>query len=197
MCVKLMCLQDFGGSIAIHVFGAYFGLAAAWVLYKKEPVVGAEHPKNGSEYITDVTAMIGTIFLWIYWPSFNAAVATISVDSAAAPERAVMFLEAGEDMEATTAQLRMYAIINTSLSLCAATISTFAASAFFKGKLDMVLIQNATLAGGVAVGSATTMLVGTTVINITPGGAVLVGAIAGARLSIRILLHVKLFDVYS
>jgi ammonium transporter Rh len=159
-------LQDFGGSIAIHVFGAYFGLAAAWVLYKDEPGVGA-HGKNGSEYITDVTAMIGTIFLWIYWPSFNAAIATVSAD-------------VGEDMQATTAQLRMYAIINTSLSLCAATISTFAASCYFKGKMDMVLIQNATLAGGVAVGSATTMLVGTTVINITPGGAVAVGAIAGA-----------------
>lgn len=166
----MWCLQDFGGSIAIHVFGAYFGLAAAWVLYKKEKTVGGAHPKNGSEYINDVTAMIGTIFLWIYWPSFNAAVATVGLD-------------AGEDMKATTAQLRMYAIINTSLSLCAATISTFAASAFFKGKLDMVLIQNATLAGGVAVGSATTMLVGTTVINITPGGAVAVGAIAGVSLA--------------
>lgn len=159
-------MQDFGGSIAIHVFGAYFGLAAAWVLYKDEKSVGGDHKKNGSEYITDVTAMIGTIFLWIYWPSFNAAIATVSADD-------------GQDMKTTTEQLRMYAIINTSLSLCAATMSTFAASAFFKGKLDMVLVQNATLAGGVAVGSATTMLVGTTVINITPGGAVAVGAFAG------------------
>lgn len=138
------------------------------MLYKKETAL-ADHSKNGSVYITDVTAMIGTIFLWIYWPSFNAAVATIASD-------------AGEDMEATTSQLRMYAIINTSLSLCSATIATFAASSFFKGKLDMVLVQNATLAGGVAVGSATTMLVGTSVINITPGGAVAVGAIAGAGL---------------
>lgn len=46
-------------------------------------------------------------------------------------------------------------VINTWLSLLGATISTFAASALIEGgKLNMVHIQNASLAGGVIIGSA-------------------------------------------
>ena len=58
--------------MAIHAFGAYYGLAASYVLFTKRPAVGASHAKNGSAYLNDVFAMIGTIFLWVFWPSFNA-----------------------------------------------------------------------------------------------------------------------------
>jgi ammonium transporter Rh len=150
--------------MAIHAFGAYYGLAACWVLCKMTPGLGAAHSKNGSAYISDLTAMIGTIFLWVYWPSFNAAVATVS---------------AGSNGTVTTSALRFYAIVNTALSLCGATLATFAACSAFKGKLDMVLLQNSTLAGGVAVGSATAMFVNGSLLNISPGGALVVGAVAG------------------
>ncbi len=63
-----------GGSITIHAFGAYYGLASALVL---APIAaGAGHPKNGASYVSDMTAMIGTIFLFIFWPSFNGALAS-------------------------------------------------------------------------------------------------------------------------
>jgi len=62
---------DMGGSMFVHTFGAYFGLAFSWWL-------GA--PKKNDEdessvYHSDVYAMIGTIFLWMFWPSFNGALA--------------------------------------------------------------------------------------------------------------------------
>lgn len=36
---------------------------------------GLEHPKNKGSYNTDVTAMLGTLVLFIFWPSFNGALA--------------------------------------------------------------------------------------------------------------------------
>ena len=45
-------------------------------------------------------------------------------------------------------------------------------------------MQNATLAGGVAVGSSAVMAVGGTVINVLPGGALGIGAAAGAQNSV-------------
>jgi ammonia channel protein AmtB len=167
------CVQDFGGSIAIHAFGAYYGLAATWVLFRSAKGAGGEHAKNRCGYIDDLTAMIGTIFLWVYWPSFNAAIAVAS--------------ESAGNSGVTTGALRMYAGVNTALSLCGATLAAFAACSAFKGKLDMVVVQNATLAGGVAVGSAATMLVGGTVLNVSPGGAVAIGAAAGALPSMPLL----------
>uniref|UniRef100_A0A803SLW9 Ammonium transporter Rh type A n=1 Tax=Anolis carolinensis TaxID=28377 RepID=A0A803SLW9_ANOCA len=91
----------------------------------------------------------GTLFLWLFWPSFNSAIAA-----------------AGEAQER--------AIMNTYFSLAACTMTVFASSILIeqKGKLDMVHIQNATLAGGVAVGSCADL-------NILPFGAMLIGSIAG------------------
>lgn len=175
-------MQDFGGSIAIHAFGAYFGLAASWVLFLRAPGAGSGHKKNASAYMNDVAAMIGTIFLWVYWPSFNAAVATVGNAAAgaatAAGASAGGFAAGGPAL--TTATLRMYAVVNTVLALCGACIATFAACSMFKGRLDMAMVQNSTLAGGVAMGSAVTMVVGGEVMNVTPGGAVGIGAVAGA-----------------
>merc|ERR1712055_856332 len=68
---------------------------------------------------------------------------------------------------------QMRAIVNTYYSLCSCAITTFAFSAMLspQKKFSMEHLQNATLAGGVAVGACADMM-------LTPGGAVLVGAIA-------------------
>ena len=47
---------DIGGSMVIHTFGAYFGLAASFVLYRK---AAKDHEKNSSVYHSDLFAMIG------------------------------------------------------------------------------------------------------------------------------------------
>lgn len=55
---------DLGGSIFLHTFGAYFGLAVTFVLNKKEY---REHSKEGSAYHSDVFAMIGKTSLNVYY----------------------------------------------------------------------------------------------------------------------------------
>lgn len=135
---------DAGDSIFVHAFGAYFGLAVARVLYQP---VQVGHAKEGSVYHSDLFAMIGSLFLWLFWPSFNSG----GLD--------------GID--------RHRAIVNTYLALASCCVTAFAVSALVdkKGKLNMVHIQNSTLAGGVAVGA-----IGNFVIQ--PWGAILVGIVA-------------------
>ncbi|XP_062840584.1 ammonium transporter Rh type A [Anolis carolinensis] len=145
--VNVLEATDIGASMTIHAFGAYFGLAVARVIYR--PGLRNGHKNEDSTYHSDLFAMIGTLFLWLFWPSFNSAIAA-----------------AGEAQER--------AIMNTYFSLAACTMTVFASSILIeqKGKLDMVHIQNATLAGGVAVGSCADL-------NILPFGAMLIGSIAG------------------
>lgn len=139
---------DMGGSIFVHTYGAYFGLATAWALGPKGTTSRPDYENNSSTKTSDTFAMIGTIFLWMYWPSFNGALAT------------------GDQQHRVA--------INTVLSLSACCVSAFCWSALLRHgkKFDMVDIQNATLAGGVAVGSSADLV-------IQPWGAVVIGLIAG------------------
>ncbi|KAM6085964.1 ammonium transporter Rh type A [Theristicus caerulescens] len=141
---EVLQATDVGASMTIHAFGAYFGLAVTLVLYR--PGLKNKHKNDESTYHSDIFAMIGTLFLWIFWPSFNSAIA---------PEK-------------------IKAIVNTYSSLAACTVVTFALSSLVdqRGKFSMVLIQNATLAGGVAVGTCADL-------SITPFAAMCIGSIAG------------------
>ncbi|XP_031290421.1 ammonium transporter Rh type A [Camelus dromedarius] len=139
--------SDVGASMTIHAFGAYFGLAVAGVLYR--PTLRKRHPNEESVYHSDIFAMIGTLFLWIFWPSFNSAIADPGVN-------------------------QHRAMVNTYFSLAACVVSVFAFSSLLEpgNRLNMVHIQNATLAGGVAVGACADMVV-------HPYFSMLIGSIAG------------------
>ncbi|XP_031203710.1 ammonium transporter Rh type A [Mastomys coucha] len=145
--IEIIGASDTGASMTIHAFGAYFGLAVAGILYR--PALRSEHPNEESVYHSDLFAMIGTLFLWIFWPSFNSAIA-----------------DPGNN------QYR--AIVNTYMSLAACVITAYALSSLVerRGRLDMVHIQNATLAGGVAVGTCADM-------EIPLYAAMTIGSIAG------------------
>ena len=49
---------DVGGSMLIHTFGAYFGLAASIMVNIRKP---KEHARNSSVYHSDLFAMIGKL----------------------------------------------------------------------------------------------------------------------------------------
>ena len=138
-------ILDVGGSIIVHLFGAYFGLAASWCLSAKS---AGSNANNSSVYHSDLFAMIGTVFLWIYWPSFVA--------SPAGPRD------------------QQRAVIATTLSLAGSCVAAFSASLWLrKGKFSMVDVQNATLAGGVAIGSAANLAV------LSPAEALTIGVCGG------------------
>jgi len=123
-------IADCGGTIIIHVFGAYFGLCACKVLGPPK-----NDALNASSYTSDLFSLVGTVFLWLFWPSF------VSGGLPSGPGQ-------------TTA------LINTVLALLASTVVTFALTPLLEnGKLTTVPVQNATLAGGVSIG-ATANLVG-------------------------------------
>uniref|UniRef100_A0A8C3WFH2 Ammonium transporter Rh type A n=1 Tax=Catagonus wagneri TaxID=51154 RepID=A0A8C3WFH2_9CETA len=145
--VEIFSASDIGASMTIHAFGAYFGLAVAGVLYRSGLRKG--HPKEESVYHSDLFAMIGTLFLWIFWPSFNSAIA-----------------EPGDKQHR--------AIMNTYFSLAACVVTAYACSSLLEhqGKLNIVHIQNATLAGGVAMGTCADM-------NIPPYFSLILGSLAG------------------
>ncbi len=54
---------DVGGSIAIHVFGAFYGLSVS--LFVSRPGMGYAHACNGADSTSNVTSMIGTLFLCV------------------------------------------------------------------------------------------------------------------------------------
>lgn len=64
--------KDLGGSMTIHQFGGYFGLAASFFFRPKKAKEDEKTShQNGGSYYSNYIAMIGTLFLFIYWPSFN------------------------------------------------------------------------------------------------------------------------------
>lgn len=60
---------DTAGGMSIFLFGAYFGLTVNYVLSKYV------QPLNRPErtYNSQVLSLLGTLFLWVFWPSFNLA----------------------------------------------------------------------------------------------------------------------------
>lgn len=115
----------------IHTFGAIFGVMCSWAYANPKE---KQQKFNGSSYHSNLFGLIGTIFLWMYWPSFNGA------------------LQVGNG--------KSRAAINTLLGMITSVFGAMMTSmACHKGKMNAEQVLNATLAGGVAMGASADMLV--------------------------------------
>ncbi len=114
---------DTGGSILIHAFGALFGLGVVMTMTTEQEF---KTPIE-SDSTSDRYSMLGSMVLWLFWPSFCAGLV--------APD------------------MVPYTAVNVIISLCGATIATYFASVALRGKICIADIANAALAGGVAIGS--------------------------------------------
>lgn len=119
---------DIGGSIVIHAFGAYFGLGVITNTLSKF----RNKPECENDKLSNQFCLIGSMILWIFWPSFTSALVS-------------------PNEIALTA-------INTVFALCGATLATYVFSKMLRGKIEIEDIANAALAGGVAIGTGCNVL---------------------------------------
>lgn len=114
---------DTGGSIVIHAFGAIFGLGVALTMTTQKEF---EKPVE-ADATSDRFSMLGSMILWIFWPSFCAAL--------------------------VPAELMAQTVVNVIIALCGSTLATYFVSLIIRKKINIADIANAALAGGVAIGS--------------------------------------------
>jgi ammonium transporter Rh len=123
--------KDVGGSMYIFCFGGWYGIGMTWILNYK-------NLRESINLVTDIDsnsfALIGSLFLWCFFPSFNSALA--------------------ED--------ELYANIafsNAYFCLIGSLIGAIMASRYILGgKLRMEHILNASIVGGVLMGSGADIL---------------------------------------
>ncbi|XP_039992633.1 rh blood group, D antigen [Xiphias gladius] len=125
----LLKVQVLKSIMMLHIFGAFFGLMLAWILYRK----GSEQQfeKEKFDHKTGLFSMLGTVFLWMFWPSFNS----VLVDDG-------------------TPGRKLGVVCSTYLALAVSAVTAAAVSVLSspKGKLNLIHMQSCILAGGVAVG---------------------------------------------
>jgi ammonium transporter Rh len=125
-------IADVGGSVQVFSFGAYFGLAVSLVCLAGGRDEHKSNRYNKSSDFQNGLSMLGTLFMFVYFPSFNAAAA----NSQASMSRSV---------------------VNTYLSLTTSVIATVFVEMYLHNKIHPWKIQRATLAGGIVIGSVANM----------------------------------------
>nr|BAX25209.1 Rh blood group gamma antigen [Pan troglodytes] len=131
----------------IYVFAAYFGLSVAWCLPK--PLPKGTEDKDQIATIPSLSAMLGALFLWMFWPSFNSALLRSPIE-------------------------RKNAVFNTYYAVAVSVVTAISGSplAHPQGKISMSYMHNAVLAGGVAVGTSCHLIP-------SPWLAMVLGLVAG------------------
>ncbi|XP_026212040.1 rh blood group, D antigen [Anabas testudineus] len=125
----LLKVRSLNSIMMLHIFGALFGLMLTWILFRKESEQQFEKEKFDRK--TGLFSMLGTVFLWMFWPSFNS------------------FL-----VDSHTPGRKLEVVCSTYLALGVSAVTAAAVSVLSspRGKFNLIHIQSCMLAGGVAVG---------------------------------------------
>ena len=133
---------DNGGSLYIFAFGAIFGFIVSFILaydnrYKD---ILQRNQSFRSDYYSNVISAIGSLFLWLYFPSFNTS--RIHYD----PNKKVMDI------------MRYRGIINTYMSMIGSLVATFCTSALVmeERKFKIEHILRSSYVGGVIIAGCCT-----------------------------------------
>ncbi|KFP75522.1 Blood group Rh(D) polypeptide, partial [Apaloderma vittatum] len=132
----------------VHLFGAYFGLALSSRFSEPSP----RSEKNASTSESDLLSVLGTLFLWVFWPSFNSVL--VLKDMSKADNNTVSAVTASEAANTTfLAYEASKAAGNTFFALAVSAVTAFILSVLTTkdGKIRMTHIHSAVIAGGVAV----------------------------------------------
>ncbi|NXJ76939.1 RHD protein, partial [Trogon melanurus] len=132
----------------VHLFGAYFGLALSSRFSEPSPRL----EKNASTSKSDLLSMLGTLFLWVFWPSFNSVL--VLEDASKADSDTVSAVTESKAANRTSFAFEATkAATNTFFALAVSAVTAFILSVLTTkdGKIRMTHIHSAVIAGGVAV----------------------------------------------
>ncbi|KAF3701425.1 Ammonium transporter Rh type C Rhesus blood group family type C glycoprotein [Channa argus] len=125
----LLKVRPLNSIMMLHIFGAFFGLMLTWTLFRK----GSEQhfEKEKFDRKTGLFSTLGTLFLYMFWPSFNSIL-----------------------VENNPAERKLRAVCSTYLALAVSAVTAAALSVLSspKGRLNLIHLQSCILAGGIAVG---------------------------------------------
>ena len=132
---------DTGGSVYVFAFGAIFGFSVSFTMSYdprfKENLIRNQNKK--SNYYSNIISAIGSLFIWLYFPSFNTARIHYNHDK---DIREIM---------------RYRGIVNTYMALFGSTITTFCVSALLtEEKFRMQHILRSSYTGGVVIAGCCT-----------------------------------------
>lgn len=174
LCYGKLQAIDNGGSLYIHTFGAIFGIVVSIVNFcpSQEFSKISSSPHLNSDYYSNIFSFIGSLFLWLYFPSFNTAnIQCLDNDN--------------KNCKNELREIFRYrGIMNTYLSLVGSAIAAFVVSPLVSnGKLKIDHLLHSSYVGGIIIGGCCTICP-------SAWGAILIGFIGGC-LSVLGLWKIK------
>lgn len=157
ICFSYIVGFDLGGSSSVYAYGGFFALVVGLVTWTHD-THHYDQQRNSTKDGHSVTfALIGTLLLWVMWPSLNAA-------------RVSGYLSYGFPWGNQV----LRAVFNTVFALTGSVIGSYIISALaYDNQFNVEHVLKATLAGGVIIGGSSDLC------N-DPFSAILAGSFAGS-----------------